>query len=152
MNKAGLTSLAAALFLCGLFAVPSAPAQARATVVIRQKDGKSTTYTNVLVRIKNQAMALVSADGQGRFVLGKAACTLVGALLRCFAYDATLEQYGQSRHIPLKNGTVWFNPTTTAQNMPNSSNKIKPHGVVLSFLTEKDTFVSGSGTVDELSK
>lgn len=37
-------------------------------------------------------MAITSSDGNGTLVIGKAACTQVGALIRCLPYDATLEQ------------------------------------------------------------
>ena len=127
-------------------------ADAKGTVLVRQHDGETKTYRDVTVKIREQAMALISADGRGRIVLGKAGCTKVGELLRCTAYDATLDQYGRSRHIPLITGTVWLNPTNSKQQMTYSSQQLAPRGILGSFETKRGTYVSLTGTVDEVEK
>jgi hypothetical protein len=85
-------------------------------------------------------------------VIGKASCTKVGELLRCLPYDATLDQYGDTYHIALAAGTVWLNPTKEAQSLPYSSARLQPRGVLMSVRTKAGTYVSLSGTVDEVVK
>jgi hypothetical protein len=145
------TPAVAAAAACAVL-VLSSPAEARGTARIQQQDGTVKTYNNVYVRIKNQAMALTSSDGKGTLILGKAACTEVAALIRCLPYDATLDQNGKSLHIPLQSGTVWLNPTKEAQTLTGSSTKLQPRGVLLSIETAKGTYVSLTGTVDEVQK
>lgn len=128
------------------------PARATGTVLVRQRDGSMKTYTNVRIGIGNDQMELTSSDGQGTLVVGKAACAKVDELIRCLPYDATLFQNGQSRHVVLQSGTVWLNPTQTMQALPLSSAQLQPHGVLMSVNTKAGTYVSLTGTVDEMHK
>jgi len=135
-----------------LFALASAPAGATGTVGIQFPDGATKTYTNVRIDIVRESMAITSADGKGKLIIGKAACTKVGEQLHCLLYDATLQQFGHSLHIPLKNGIVWLNPTTATQQLAMSSTQLPAHGVMLTLESKKGTIVSLTGTVDSLEK
>lgn len=147
-----IKALVAALLVFGVLAAAAAPARATGTLTIQQRNGNVKVYKNTLVRVKDYAMAIVSADGNGMLVIGKASCTKVGELLRCLPYDATLDQYGDTYHIPLTTGTVWLNPTAQAQPLPYSSALLQPRGVLMSVHTKAGTYVSLSGTVDEVVK
>lgn len=133
-------------------AVPLHAVRATGTVLVQQPDGSKQTYTNVRIAIKDQAMAITSSDGEGTLVLGKAACSIVGALLECLPYDATLLQNGQRFHIPLQSGTVWINPTKTKQQLTFSSTQLPPHGVLLAVKSKRGTYVTLTGTVDEVQR
>jgi hypothetical protein len=130
----------------------TAPAGATGTVRIAQPDGTTKTYTNVRIAIRDAAMAITSSDGQGTLVLGKAACTKVGELLRCLPYDATLLQNGTRLHVALASGTVWLNPSGTTQPMSHSSAQLPPKGVMLAVKTKRGTYVTLTGTVDEVQR
>lgn len=98
-------------------------------------------------------MAVTSADGKGTVVFGKAACTRVGALIRCLPYDAMLFQNGQQLHIVLRSGgTVWLNPSHTTQQLSQSSTRLPPRGVLLAVQTRRGTDVTLTGTVDEVHR
>jgi hypothetical protein len=64
----------------------------------------------------------------------------------------TLYQHGQTLHVALASGTVWLNPTATAQPLSMSSAHIPAHGVLMSVNTKAGTYVSLAGTVDEVKK
>ena len=128
------------------------PAYATGTVLIQQRSGTLKLYKNAYIRIKNEAMAITSSDGNGTLVVGKAACTKVGELIRCLPYDATLQQYGDSYHVALTSGTVWLNPTKTKQPLSHSSAFLPPRGVLMSIHTKAGTYVSLTGTVDEVQR
>ena len=130
----------------------SCRALALGTARIQQSDGNIKVYNDVLIRIKDQAMAITSSDGKGTIVFGKAACTRLAALIRCIPYDATLEQYGKSFHVPLADGTVYLNPTRQSQHLSYSSTLIPPRGVLLTVRTKRGTYLSLSGVVDEVKK
>lgn len=132
--------------------VSTTAADADGTAVIQPADGAAKTYTGVHIAIRDESMAITSADGQGMIVLGKAACTKIGELLRCIPYDATLYQYGAKRHIPLTSGTVWLNPTQSTQTLTHSSAQLPPRGVLLLVKTKAGTYVSLTGRVDEVIK
>jgi hypothetical protein len=140
------------LFVIGWASVTTVPAAATGTALVQQRDGSIKTYTNVRIAIRDAALAITSSDGQGTLVLGKAACTKVGELLRCLPYDATLLQYGQKVHIRLQSGTVWLNPTQTAQQLTYSSAHLPPRGVMLLVKTRAGTILSLTGLVDEVVK
>ena len=128
------------------------PASATGTVRILQRDGSQKTYTNVRITVRDQAMWITSSDGQGTLVFGKAACTKIDELLECLPYDATLYQNGQKRHVPLKTGTVWLNPTKAYQPLTHSSTQVPPRGVMLAVETRAGTYVTLTGVVDEIQK
>lgn len=144
-----LLTAALAASLTGFACVPAA---ATGTVLIQQKDGTTKTYDDVLVRIRNAQLAVTTADGEGTLVIGKDACVGVGKLLKCLPYDATLYQNGGKFHIPLKGGTVWLNPTNSKQPLPFSGAGLAPHGILVSVTSRKDTYLSLTGTIDEIRK
>jgi len=145
-------ALVCCLFTFGIFAIPPLAARASGTIVIAMRDGSTKTYSNVHVVIWNESMAVTSSDGQGTVVFGKASCTKVGDLIRCLPWDATLFQNGGKLHIALQSGTVWLNPTNAYQSLSDSSEKIAPHGVSLAVRTKRGTYVTLTGTVDEVHR
>lgn len=147
-----MRALVAVLLAAAGAVVPAGSARATGTVRIQQRDGATKTYTNVRIDVQTQSMAITSSDGVGTLILGKAACTKVGELLRCIPYDATLEQHGQATHIPLKYGTVWLNPSSVNQQLTYSSTQLPPRGVLLSLQTKAGTYVSLTGIVDRIQK
>lgn len=151
-TRIGKGILGPAFFALAIAAMAYGPARATGTARIQQHDGTSKTYTNVRIVVQTQSMAITSSDGEGTLVFGKAACTKVGELLRCIPYDATLEQHGQSTHIPLQYGTVWLNPSATTQQLTHSSTQMPPRGVLLSIQTKAGTYVSVTGIIDRIQK
>ncbi|MBV8082412.1 MAG: hypothetical protein JOY86_05445 [Candidatus Eremiobacteraeota bacterium] len=145
-----IIALAAATVLGGV-AAPR-PANATGTAVVTQHSGSVKTYTNVTVRLAREELALTTSDGVGTLVIAKAACEKVGALVKCLPYDATLFQHGEKRQIVLTSGSVWLNPTTSMQSLPDSSAQVKPHGVLIAITSKAGTFVSFNGTVDRIQK
>ncbi|HEV3090535.1 MAG TPA: hypothetical protein VGX91_03725 [Candidatus Cybelea sp.] len=141
-----------ASFLMAVAGVLPNPAWATGTALIAHPDGSESTYHNVRVVIWNESMALTSSDGKGTVVLGKAACTKVGELVKCIPYDATLYQNGYRVHILLVSGTVWLNPSETVQNLQDSSTQLPPRGVMLAVKTKHGTYVTLTGTVDEVHR
>ena len=140
------------LLLTAILGVPFALADATGTVRIQRSDGSIKTYTNVHIVVQNESMEITSSDRQGTIVLGKAACTKVGELVRCIPYDATLEQRGEARHIPLQSGTVWINPSQTKQQLTHSSTELPPRGVLLSVRTKAGTYVTMTGVIDKVQR
>ncbi len=145
MKAAGI-----ALFAC--IAVAPLVAFATGTARIQQSSGDVKTYKNVRIAIQQSQMTLTSADGVGKFVISRAACSAVDKLVRCYPYDAVLKQHGETLPITIVDGTAWLNPTETAQTLPNSTTQLGPHGVMLSFKTKRGSYVSLTGVVDVMNK
>jgi hypothetical protein len=138
--------------LAALFGASILPALATGTMRVQHKNGVVQTYTDVYIRILDNEMTLTSNDGKGTVVIGKAACTKIGELIQCLPYDATLEQNGSEARIALQSGTVWLNPSATSQPLSYSSQSLPSHGVLMAVKTKSGTYVSLSGTVDEIKK
>ncbi|HZZ01202.1 MAG TPA: hypothetical protein VFE36_16690 [Candidatus Baltobacteraceae bacterium] len=128
------------------------PAVAAGTALVQQRDGSVKVYHDVYIQIRNEELSLTTADGVGTLVIGKAACSKAGELVKCLPYDATLYQNGWKDRVKLVSGTAWFNPTASAQPLSHSSAHIPPHGVLLSVTSKAGTYVSLTGTVDEMKK
>jgi hypothetical protein len=97
-------------------------------------------------------MTIATADRTGTLVLEKAACSMVDQLMRCYPYAASLKQKGSGGPIQLASGTLWLNPSSTRQQLPLSSTRLPPRGVLLALKTKKGTYFSLTGTFDELKK
>ncbi len=152
-----MTTLTGRIFVAVLAAIVAAgapwhPARATGTVRILQNGGSAKIYANVRISIRNESMAITSADGQGTLVLGKAACTKVDELLECLPYDATLFQNGTRFHIALQSGTVWLNPSKSEQRLTHSWTELPPRGVMLAIRTKRGTYVTMTGIVDEVQR
>lgn len=142
----------ALIALVAMVWVLRAPASANGTAKIQQPDGTIKTYTDVQIRANRDDLALTSSDGKGTLVFGRASCTKVGEVLECLAYDATLFQNGMTTHIPLKYGTVWYNPSETTQTLSNSSTQLPHHGILLTAESKRGTYVSLTGVLDGVLK
>jgi hypothetical protein len=121
-------------------------------MVVQQSDGSAKTYRDVLIRIERGELALTSSDGQSVLVIGKAACTGEGGLVKCLPFDATLYQNGGKYRVALSSGTVWLNPSTVTKPLSFTSAHLQPHGVMMSVTTKRGTYVSLTGTVDEVER
>ena len=139
-------TISAAIGLC------SSIASAAGTARIQQSDGATRTYSNVHIRIANQRMSITSSDGKGTLVVGKAACSMIGGLMRCYPSGVMLDQNGRQQQIPLQSGTVWFNPGSAPLTLPYASTSLPARGVLMSLRTGSSTYVSLDGTVDEVIK
>jgi hypothetical protein len=149
MNRQPLMTAA---LLAGFLAVPFGAASAAGSARIQQSDGSVKTYHDVRITVHDQSMWMTSSDGRGTLVLGKAACTKTGALIRCIPYDATLDQNGKQTHIPLQSGMVWLNPSRSPQQLSHSSTRLPSHGVLMAVRSKAGTYVSLTGIVDKVGK
>jgi hypothetical protein len=140
------------LFLAAALAVQVGHANATGTARIQHPDGSVSTYYNVRITIFNESMAITSSDGQGTVVFGKASCTKIDELVKCLPWDATLFQNGLKLRVPLKSGTVWLNPSRTAQPLSHSSTQLPPRGVLLAVQTRRGTYLTLTGVVDEVHR
>lgn len=148
LNRLCLGFATCASLLFALFV----PAYASGTALVQQHDGSTKIYRDVFIQIRNEELLLTTADGAGTLVIGKAACMRVGELVKCLPYDATLYQNGWKARVKLVSGTAWFNPTATIQPLSYSSAHIPPHGILLSVTSKAGTYISVTGTVDEMKK
>ncbi len=142
----------AVVLASGMITLSWVPSAASGTALVQQRDGSVKIYRDVFMQIRNEELALTTADGVGTLVIGKAACTRVGQLVKCLPYDATLYQNGWKDRVKVASGTAWFNPTSTAQPLSHSSARIPPHGILLSMTSKAGTYLSVTGTVDEIKK
>jgi len=144
--------IAAPLALLVAVCIVCRPASASGTARIQQPDGDVKTYKNVRIVINEGNLWMTSSDGKGTLVIGKAACSKIGELVRCLPYDATLVQFGEKTHIALQSGTAWLNPSQTTQTLPLSSAQLPAHGVLVSVRSKRGTYVTLTGTVDKIVK
>lgn len=150
MSRTLLNTIASALFAC--IAVVPLVAFATGTARIQLSDGDVKVYKNVRIAIQHKQMSLTSADGVGTFVISRAGCSEVDKLVRCYPYDAVLNQHGRSIPITIVEGTAWLNPGNSKQTLPNSTTQLGPRGLMLSFRTKRGSYVSLNGVVDVLTK
>jgi hypothetical protein len=135
-----------------LFSGVTQPARAGGTATVLQADGTQQIYAGVQAKIVHNALYLTSADGQGTLVINRAACSKQSALLVCLPTSVTLVQQGNPHGIDLSTGTIYLNLTDEPQQMVLSTTKVPPHSLVLSLSTKRGSYVSFSGTIDQIVK
>ncbi len=141
----------ALLVLAGL-AFGASPAGAAGTVLIRQSSGQTNVYHGVAIKVIRNVLYMTTSDGKGTLVISRAACSYQGELMICFATGATLVQAGKTSAIDFRRGTLYVNSTDDPQQMALSTAKVPPHSILLSFSTERGTYVSLSGRIDKVVK
>jgi hypothetical protein len=136
----------------GCLIATEAAASAKGTLVVTQSNGSQKVYHDVKIRVGKSDMSLTSSDGKGTLMIGKTDCVQVDHLLRCDAFDATLNQFGEARNMKLPSGTVWLDLSAKPQTISRSAVTVQPDGVRLSFRTEAGTTVTASGAIDQLQR
>jgi hypothetical protein len=150
-QKAGAAALTAMLALAAA-GVCTAGAGATGTVIIRQSNGGTNTYTDAEIKIIHSALYVTSQDGKGTLVINRAACSYQGKVMVCLPTSATLVQSGETSPLDFKKGTVYLNDTDDFQPIPLTTTKVPPHSILLSFETKIGTYVSVSGRIDKVVK
>ncbi|HEX4013861.1 MAG TPA: hypothetical protein VHX17_08240 [Candidatus Cybelea sp.] len=143
---------AAALSVAAWLALAAAPAAAAGTAVIVQNDGHSDRYVGVKIKIIHNALYVTSEDGKGTIVITRAACSYQGDLLVCLTHSGALVQSGTTKSLDLRHGTLYVNNTDSPAPLVMSTAKVPPHSIMLSFTTDRGTYVSLSGRIDKVVK
>jgi hypothetical protein len=149
---AGRTLTAALLALVTWFAIGPAPAGATGTVTVRQSDGHVDVYQNVQLKIIHDALFVTTADGEGTLVIHRAACSYQGDLMVCFATSATLVQSGKTSPLDFKRGTAYVNESDAPLQLTLSTTKVPAHSIMLTFTTDRGTYVGITGRFDQVVK
>jgi hypothetical protein len=136
--------VAAALLFFGVLG----PALANGTLRVQESTGKVRTYDKVTVKVVQHTLRITSADGRGTLIVNQAACSFVDKIQRCYPLKVSLEQGGVTKPLDLKRGTIYVNTTGDVQSMPMSSQQLPSHGILLSFVTDIETYVTMTGKVD----
>ena len=128
----------------------AASVSAKGVVRVQQSDGSVQVYNDVQIRVvRGKALFVRSPDGRGTLVVDNAACSYAGELLRCLLYGVSLRQNGTTRPLDFQRGTLYLNFSDAWQNMPHSSQGVRPHGVVMAMKTARGTFVTLHGAIDQ---
>ena len=146
--RVALVALAAVL----VWGIGATAAQAKGVVTIRQSDGETNVYKDVVIKVIHSALFMTSPDGKGTLVINRAACSYQGQLMVCLPTTATLVQSGTTSALDFENGTIYVNSTDDYQPLANSTTKLPPHSILLSFSTKRGTYVSLSGRIDKVVK
>jgi hypothetical protein len=149
--SSSIATCAAALALAASLA-SATPAAAMGTVLIRHFSGQTDVYHDVKIQLIHDVLYMTSNDGKGTLVINRAACSYQGALLVCFATSAALVQAGKTSSLDFRHGTLYVNATDDPQPLPLSTTKVPAHNILLSFTTDRGTYVSLSGRVDKVVK
>jgi hypothetical protein len=129
-----------------------APARASGTVQVQQSDGSIQKYPNATIVVSNKTLRITTADKKGTLVIDRAACSLIGKVMRCLPYSMSLDQGGGAHPLDFQRGTVYLNGTDTPQPLPATSAKLPPNSIMLSLTTWIGTVVNVTGTIDKQTK
>ena len=139
-----------ALLAC-VFCMPIATA-AMGTVTIVHANGETNAYRDVEIKVIRGALYVTSADAKGTFVIHDAACSYRGKLMVCLLTSATLIQSNETTPLDFKSGTCYLNLTDDYLPLDLSTAKVPPHSILLTFTTDKGTWVTLNGRIDKVVK
>jgi hypothetical protein len=138
------------LFVSVAFGVRAARAAGTATIV--QANGHTDVYDDVRIKLLHGTLYMTSAKGQSTMIIRDAACSDQGKLMVCLATHATLIENGTTSLLDFESGTIYANYTDDFQPLVLSTQKVPPHGIILSMTTKRGTYVSLIGRVDVVVK
>jgi hypothetical protein len=139
------------LITLAVAAVALAPAAtiARGSVRVQQSDGRIKWYQNAGLQLDGNTLRIVSPDRVGTLSVQNAACSFRNGLRRCYPYQFTLQQHGM-HVITLRRGTLYLNVSDAPHRLPHSSKIIAAHSVLASLETQRGTYISINGQLDEV--
>jgi hypothetical protein len=141
----------AILLLISIFgALSITRAGATGTMRVQQSDGTVQVYHGVQIRVAQRTLRIGSKDRKGVLVIDRAACTYAGSVLRCLPSTMKFEQAGKTHEIQLITGTIYVNLTDDMQQLHHSSTQLSPHDVLLMMQTQRGTYISLQGHIDEM--
>ncbi len=126
------------------------PAAAEGTTRIQQADGTIQIYRHVTMRLAGSTLWLRSGDRRGVLEVTSGACRYLGGLQRCLPYKTVYHDRGVAHTIALEHGAVYTNTTGAAVQLPHSGDRLGPHEVRVLLHTMRGTYVSVTGTLDQI--
>jgi hypothetical protein len=152
VSRGGYAVISALVALTALVSLSSATARATGTATVRHVNGETDVYHNVEIKVIHNALYVTTEDGKGTIVINDAACSHQGQVMVCYVTKAVLVQAGETSALDFKRGTLYVNSTDDPQQLVLSTTKIAPHSVLLSFTTQKGTYVGVTGRIDKVVK
>ena len=140
------------LVLLAALTVTTATAGARGVTLIQQYDGKTQTYSNVRLHRSGKTLWVQNRGKSDELAITDGACSFVESVERCLPSVVILHQRGKTHQIQLSHGTVYFNLTNAAQQLPLSTESMAPNTVIVLFRTQRGTYVTIKGALDEDAK
>jgi len=126
-------------------------ANAAGTARFQQRDGTVKTYP-VTIAFIHSSIRIAATDGHDTMDFPHAACSFAGQLQRCLPYKIVLHRNGSTHDIAFEHGTVFINLTSDPQPLPFSTKKVPPHGLTLVVRSERGTYITVNGTIDDTVK
>lgn len=140
----------ALLALIACFACIPIATAAKGTLTIVQSGGHTDVYDDVTINVIHGTLYLTSADAKSTIAIRRAACSYQEKLMVCLLTKATLIQQGEVSPLDFQRGTAYVNSTDDYQPLVLSSTKVAPHSILVTFRTERGTYVSLSGRIDKV--
>jgi len=140
----------ALLAVLACFAASPMVVAAKGTMTIVHTDGDTNVYNDVAISVIHGALYMQSADAKGTMVIHRAACSYQEKIMVCLLTSATLIQGGETSALDFRRGTVYVNGTGDYQPLALSTTKVAPHSILLTFQTEKGTYVTLRGRIDKV--
>lgn len=141
----------AALVAAFVFAA-AAGARAQGTITIQHLGQNADTYDGVAVKVIHNTLNVTSPDGKGTLIITQAACFYQKEVKVCLPTAVSLVQAGGVHALNLQRGTLYVNMTDSMQWLPHSTTQLPPHGIVMSLLSGKGTYINLVGTIDKVVK
>jgi hypothetical protein len=141
----------AAVFVAALTLATVSVASASGTARFQQSDGTVKTFP-VNIAFIHTSVRISAIDGHDVLTIPNAACTFAGDLERCLPYNIILHRNGTEHDIPFEHGTVYLNLTGTMQPLTHSSKQVPPNGLLLVVRTQRGTYITVNGTLDEVKQ
>jgi hypothetical protein len=140
------------LAVCLLAFLAPIPAWAKGEITVEQPNGDNNIYSGVEIYNTSDILYFKAPDLDTIFMISKNQCDKEGELLVCNKARMGLDTQGVLEELKVKEIHLFINPSTTSQTIKGSQVTLSPGTVLLEFVTEKGTYVSGLGRIDSTTK
>ena len=122
---------------------------AKGLVTVEQIDGNVDNYVDVEIFSTQDTLYLKPAEGKDLVVIEKKNCKLEGNIQVCSDGTLTIESYGVEENINIEKLFIFTNNTNKRLPIQKSDVTLKGNTILLEVLTEKGTYITGMGRIDQ---
>ena len=135
--------------LCLPFSCFISPVSALGEITVEYENGEIEVFSDVEISDTKEVIYFQGGEeNKSILMISKKGCSQEGELLVCNDARVGLQSYGVLEEIDVEQIFLFINPSQTKQTINGSDVTMSPNTILLEFITDKGSFVSGFGTVD----
>ena len=134
--------------VCIPFACLTTPALAQGELTVEYKNGDIEVFSDVEISNTEDILYIKGEENDSVLLITKNECDKEGELFVCKKARVGLQSYGVLEELNVEQIFLFINGTNESQTILGSTITMSPNTILLEFVTDVNSYVSGFGTID----